>query len=37
MKKIHCFTESQAGGGAEHQMNILAGLLAEKGYDVTLV
>ncbi|MDO5340964.1 MAG: glycosyltransferase [Bacteroidia bacterium] len=37
MKKIHCFTESQAGGGAEHQMNILAGLLAENGYDVTLV
>lgn len=37
MKKIHCFTESQAGGGAEHQMNILVGLLAEKGYDVTLV
>lgn len=37
MKKIHCFTESQAGGGAEHQMNILAGLLADNGYDVTLV
>jgi len=37
MKRIHCFTESQAGGGAERQMNILVGLLAEKGYDVTLV
>ena len=30
-------TESLAGGGAEHQMVILAGFLAEKGYDVTIV
>ena len=37
MKKITCFTESLAGGGAEHQMVILAGFLAEKGYDVTIV
>ena len=37
MKRITCFTESLCGGGAEHQMVILAGLLAEKGYDVTLV
>ena len=37
MKRITCFTESLRGGGAEHQMVILAGLLAEKGYDVTLV
>lgn len=37
MKKITCFTESLGGGGAEHQMVILAGMLAEKGYDVTLV
>lgn len=35
--KITCFTESLGGGGAEHQMVILAGLLAEKGYDVSLV
>ena len=35
--RIICFTESLAGGGAEHQMVILAGLLAEEGYDVTLV
>lgn len=37
MKKITCFTESLGGGGAEHQMVILAGMLAEKGYDVSLV
>lgn len=37
MKRITCFTESLGGGGAEHQMVILAGLLAEEGYDVTLV
>ena len=37
MKRITCFTESLGGGGAEHQMVILAGMLAEKGYDVTLV
>ena len=37
MKRIICFTESLGGGGAEHQMVMLAGMLAEKGYDVTLV
>lgn len=37
VKKITCFTESLCGGGAEHQMVILAGLLAEKGYDVSIV
>lgn len=37
MKHITCFTESLGGGGAEHQMVILAGMLAEKGYDVNLV
>ena len=37
MKRITCFTESLGGGGAEHQMVILAGFLAEDGYDVTLV
>ncbi len=37
MKKITCFTESLGGGGAEHQMVILAGFLAKKGYDVTIV
>ena len=37
MKRITCFTESLGGGGAEHQMVILAGMLAEKGYDMTIV
>lgn len=36
VKRIHCFTESLAGGGAEHQMAILASLLSERGYDVTI-
>lgn len=37
MKRIHCFTESLAGGGAEHQISILADLLSERGYDVSVV
>ena len=37
MKQITCFTESLCSGGAEHQMVILAGLLAEEGYNVSLV
>lgn len=37
MKKVICFTESLAGGGAEHQMAILSGFLAGKGYSVELV
>lgn len=37
MKRIICFTESLGGGGAEHQIVLLAGMLAEKGYDVTIV
>lgn len=37
MRKVHCFIESLAGGGAEHQMSILCGLLIDCGYDVTLV
>ena len=37
MKRITCFTESLCGGGAEHQMVILAGLLVEEGYEVSLV
>lgn len=37
MKKIICFTASLASGGAEHQMLILATLLHNRGYDVTLV
>lgn len=37
MKRITCFTESLCGGGAEHQMVILAGLLREEGYEVTIV
>ena len=37
MKRIICFTESLGGGGAEHQIVLLAGLLEEKGYDVSLV
>ena len=36
MKVITCFTESLGGGGAEHQMVILAEMLAEKGYNVTI-
>ncbi len=37
MKSIICYISSLASGGAEHQMLILATLLHEKGYDVTLV
>ncbi len=37
MKRIICFSESLGGGGAEHQLVILAEMLAEKGYDVSLV
>lgn len=37
MKKIICFIESLTGGGAEHQLVILADLLYKKGYDVTVV
>lgn len=37
MKQITCFTESLCSGGAEHQMVILAGLLAKEGYNVSLV
>lgn len=37
MKKIICFTESLAGGGAEHQLVILADILYKKGYDVAVV
>ncbi len=36
MKRIICFTESLGGGGAEHQMAILAGMLLERGYEVTI-
>ena len=37
MKRIHCYTSSLAGGGAEKQLTNLSSFLAEKGYDVTLV
>lgn len=37
MKRIVCFTESLSGGGAEHQLAILANLLAENGYEVSFV
>lgn len=37
MKQIICFTESLAGGGAEHQIILLAGLLKDQDYDVVLV
>lgn len=37
MKKIICITESLAGGGAEHQMQILCNILANRDYDLTLV
>lgn len=36
MKKIACFIGSLSSGGAEHQMSLLTGFLAEKGYDVTI-
>lgn len=35
-KDVICFTESLAGGGAEHQIILLAGMLKEKGYNVTM-
>lgn len=35
--KITCFIDALLGGGAEHQMSILAGFLSEKGFDVELV
>ena len=37
MKKVICVTESLAGGGAEHQMVILADLLNQQGYEVEMV
>lgn len=37
MKRITCFTSNLTGGGAENQLTILSNLLAEKGYDVTIV
>lgn len=37
MKKVICFTESLGGGGAEHQMVLLAGMLVAKGYEVAVV
>ena len=37
MKRVTCFINSLAGGGAEHQLIILANLLVENGYDVSFV
>lgn len=37
MKQITCFITSLSNGGAERQLAILASMLAEKGYDVSLV
>lgn len=37
MKKIICFTSNLTGGGAEHQMSVLANLLVERNYNVTVV
>lgn len=37
MKHITCFTANLGAGGAEHQMAILSNLLAERGYEVTIV
>ena len=37
MKKITFFICTLSSGGAEHQMSILAKLLAEKGYDIEIV
>lgn len=36
MKRITCFITSLSSGGAEHQIALLSGFLAERGYDVTL-
>ncbi len=36
MKRITCFITSLSSGGAEHQITLLSGFLAERGYDVTL-
>lgn len=37
IKKITCFIPTLAAGGAEHQISVLANMLAEKGYDVSIV
>lgn len=37
MKSITCFIGGLGGGGAEHQMSILAELLKDKGYSVEIV
>lgn len=36
-RAVTCFINSLAGGGAEHQLIILANFLAERGYDVTFL
>lgn len=36
MKRILLFINSLSSGGAEHQLSILANMLVENGYDVTL-
>ncbi len=36
MKRIVFFINCMASGGAEHQLAILANMLSEKGYDVTI-
>ena len=35
--KIICFTSSLTGGGAQHQISVLANLLSKRGYDVSVV
>ena len=37
MKDVTCFINSLAGGGAEHQLIILANLLCERGFRVTFL
>lgn len=37
MKKIVCFTANLGAGGAEHQIVILSNLLAQRGYNITVV
>lgn len=37
MKQITCFICSLSSGGAEHQLTMLADMLVERGYDITIV
>ena len=37
MKTITCFITTMSSGGAEHQLAVLAAMLVEKGYNVSIV